>query len=214
MHTYLRSFSYRLQYPAPCCSLSLVFSPLRAGCSSSCKCLCSSSRCAQAPSSPAVRLVRPASPWRFFLLVARQYLLCPSIHGARSSLQLAERPCPCSPFRDWPRGELAAGLLGCSLLARCPVAVLPARLLQLGARISFSRPARLCSSLCTSAMAVCSSSLGPCPRRTSARRLLLAPTARVELFYCAREVLCSPQRVELPRRVSLFRTGCRLRAES
>jgi hypothetical protein len=48
----------------------------------------------------------------------------------------------------------------------------------------------------------------------AARRLLLAPAARVELFYCAREVLCSPQRVELPRRAPLFRAGRRLRADS
>jgi hypothetical protein len=95
--------------------------------------------------------------------------------------------------------------------ARCAPCSLLSRTL---AWILLCRPARLCSSLCTSPMAVCSSSLGPCARRTSARHLLLAPAARVELFYCAREVPCSLRRVELPRRVSLFRAGCRLRADS
>nr|ACG27562.1 hypothetical protein [Zea mays] len=42
----------------------------------------------------------------------------------------------------------------------------------------------------------------------------LSAPARVELFYCAREVPCSPRRVELPRRVSLFRADCLLRADS
>jgi hypothetical protein len=68
----------------------------------------------------------------------------------------------------------------------------------------------LCALLCP-CRASLSSSVA-CAR--AARRLLLAPAARVELFYCAREVLCSPRRVELPRRVSLFRTGCRPRADS
>jgi hypothetical protein len=35
----------------------------------------------------------------------------------------------------------------------------------------------------------------------SSPRLLLAPAARVELLCCVREVLCSPWRVEFPRRV-------------
>jgi hypothetical protein len=57
----------------------------------------------------------------FLSLPMARILLRPA-PNATGHLRLAERPCPCSPFRAWPRGELAAGLLWCSLLA--PISVL------------------------------------------------------------------------------------------